>query len=348
MKKAANKKILIIRFSSFGDIVQAMAAAAALKEWPGASVEWLTKREFSPLLVAQPNVDRVISFDKKLGLIGLVRLTWHLANRDFTHVYDAHNNIRSRIVILTLRVYSFLDSRHKRFQFVRRPKDRLRRLLLFKFRWNLFSKPFRGAESFVEPLLHWDAKLKLPQTSVFAPDSGIDPEIQRLLNALPRPWVALAPSAAWAMKRWPSEHWQSLVRNWQEITFVCLGGAEDRFIAEIVNVAPERCVNLAGRIALNHNAAVIEQSDLLIANDTGLLHLGDQMHHPTLALIGPTAFGYPSHETSQVVELELACKPCSKDGRGRCHNAVYQRCLVELTPEVVMLQAKKMLRRKPQ
>jgi len=83
------------------------------------------------------------------------------------------------------------------------------------------------------------------------------------------------------------------------------------------------------------SAVVINLSDLIIANDTGLLHVADQMAKPTIALIGPTAFGYPSHPGSTTLEIELPCKPCSKDGRGRCVNTVYQKCLVELTPERV-------------
>jgi ADP-heptose:LPS heptosyltransferase len=86
---------------------------------------------------------------------------------------------------------------------------------------------------------------------------------------------------------------------------------------------------------------MVKQSLLLIANDTGLLHVGEQLGHPTIALMGPAPFGFPSRtETTKIMELHLNCRPCSKHGQGPCHNTHFQLCLVGITPEMVFEAAK--------
>ena len=145
------------------------------------------------------------------------------------------------------------------------------------------------------------------------------------------------------MKRWPIDHWKDLVKEMPEVSFVLLGGPQDQFINDIYLLAPERCLNLAGRLTLEQNAAAFAVVDLVVANDTGLLHVADQCGIPLLALIGPTAFGYPSHTKSRTIETELPCKPCSKDGRGDCTNPIYQRCLVDVEPKWVAAEARSVL-----
>jgi ADP-heptose:LPS heptosyltransferase len=145
------------------------------------------------------------------------------------------------------------------------------------------------------------------------------------------------------MKRWPLDHWRELIRLLPECGFVLLGGPEDSFLGALAEVAPDRTLNLAGQLSLAESSALLRHVDLVIANDTGLMHVADQMEVPTLALIGPTAFGYPSHTSSRTLEVDLPCKPCSKDGRGKCVNSLYQRCMIEITPESVATAAKELI-----
>lgn len=146
------------------------------------------------------------------------------------------------------------------------------------------------------------------------------------------------------MKRWPIEHWKTLIGLLPDINFALLGGPTDDFIKEIEAVAPDRARNWAGRLSLAQNAGLFEKAAAVVANDTGLLHVADQMERPTIALIGPSAFGYPSHSSSSTMEVDLYCKPCSKDGRGKCVNSLYKRCLIEVTPESVANEIRRVLK----
>lgn len=322
---ASNPKILIIRLSSFGDIVQAMSVLAPLhQKFPSAQIDWLVRSDNVSILPCSDQVAKIWSFDRKEGLGGLIRLAKTLRAQGYTHVYDAHSNLRSRIVSL------FLSPSH----FVRRSKERWKRFLLFKLRINKFSWPYRGMHSFVEPLREWgiSSENKLIDHWHFTKEQV--EKCDRLLAALP-PFIALVPSAAWEMKRWPAGHWRKLIEIMPEANFVLLGGPSDHFLEEIQAGFGERVLNLAGKLSLAESAYVVTRSQGIVSADTGLLHVADLLGVRALALIGPTAFGFPSNPQVEILEVDLPCRPCTKDGRGKCIQNVYQKCMVEITTETV-------------
>ncbi len=345
-------RLLIIRFSSFGDIVQASAVPAAFKKaFPESEIDWLVRDDFANLLSHHQHLHKVIRFDRRQGPWQLLQTAWRLASSGgYSHVYDAHCNVRSQLVMLVFRLCFLLRLVSLRPfvsatkpVFLTRPKNRLRRWLLFTFRLPSLPMPYRGAQSFLWPLEKWQISSSMPQGRQFWTEASVPQTVLDEFSQLPQPRVALAPSAAWEMKRWPIEHWQKLIQLTPDLSFVLLGGPQDHFVETIAATAPARCLNLAGSLTLQQSSALLQMVDLVIANDTGILHVADQMEIPTMALIGPTAFGYPSHSTSITMEVDLACKPCSKDGRGKCHNSVYQRCLLELAPEKVAQAAREIL-----
>src|SRR4051812_30612593 len=100
---AAPVQLLLIRFSSFGDIVQAQPAAASFRaKFPQSKIHWLVRRDFRGLLDFNRNIDQVIAFDRSEGFLNLLRLAWRLGSEPYTHIYDAHNNVRSNIVLLLI------------------------------------------------------------------------------------------------------------------------------------------------------------------------------------------------------------------------------------------------------
>lgn len=324
-------KVLIIRLSSFGDIVQNLEAAYQMKEsFPGAEVQWLTKSNFAPIVEVCPAVDRVWRFDKSSGLLGYLKFLIQLRRQNFTHIYDAHSNPRSFLAKLFL-VFSRIDHRPK---LATRSKNRLKRFALFKLRWNLFPQPYYSAQSFVTPIQKWLKDGSVKTRSLSLPTSEKTPS---------SPYVLCAPSAAWKNKRWPLSHWKKLIQVNPTIRFVMLGGPEDTFINELYNLAPERVFNLAGKLSWIESATLVQDASAVVSNDTGILHVADLIGRPTLALIGPTAFGYPTRPSSKTLEVDLPCKPCSKDGRDPCTNKVYQKCLVDITPEQVSKELNKIL-----
>ena len=153
--------------------------------------------------------------------------------------------------------------------------------------------------------------------------------------------ITLVPSANWIKKRWPVKHWQMLVQLLAEYDFILLAGPADSFCKEIEDAAPERVRNLAGQTSLLESCYLVAHSRLVISADTGFLHAADLFNVPALALMGPTAFGFPTGENSTVLEIPLPCRPCTKDGSGKCKLPCYQKCMTDITPQWVASEARK-------
>lgn len=354
--------VLIIRFSSFGDIFQALEAASHLNREGAGRVDWLVREDFAELLEGQSDIATVHRFHRKASAMKLIRLAWNLADR-YTHVYDAHSNLRSLLVRWTIRLrWFFLRLAHPfdrakappRFM-IERSKERLRRFLFFKFRVKSLPAPYRGAESFLRPLRKWIPELQYDfQRKSWKPQpketEGLSLFKSWRHRASEAPLIALAPSAAWPNKRWPVTAWREFVIEWLETSpeakFLLLGGPEDRFLDEIEKeFGSDRVFNAVGKVSLLESSILLSQADGVVANDTGLLHVADRLQIPSVVIIGPTAFGYPVAPASRVAEVPnedhpepLACKPCSKDGRDPCTNAVHLKCLISISPHHVVRQ----------
>lgn len=92
-----NTKILIIRFSSIGDIIQCMGIIGGLRRRFGtdAEIHWVTRKDMTGTLATDTRINRIWAFDKKTGLKGLLSIAVELRKERFDYIYDAHSNIRS-------------------------------------------------------------------------------------------------------------------------------------------------------------------------------------------------------------------------------------------------------------
>ncbi len=224
-----------------------------------------------------------------------------------------------------------------------RPKHRLKRLLLFSFRVNTFPKPFKGIHSYQAPLQNWDINIgTTPELVHWDFPVGDENKYKDKDEAHGR--IVLVPSAAWQMKRWPLGHWKNLVQIMPDKKFFILGGLQDTFCEEIAMIAPERVINLAGKLSLIESCHLIKYSQLVISADTGLLHVADVLGKKAIALLGPTAFGFTSSPLIKIMEIDLPCRPCTKDGSGSCSQDVYQKCMLNITPFSVAQEIRKIIR----
>lgn len=343
MKREETPKILIIRFSSIGDVLQCMGTLGGIKkEYPNAEIHWLVRSDIAPILKLDSRITKIWAFEKQKKFKGLWHLAAELPKENYTHVYDAHSNIRSNVV--KLRICPFW----KRWiglapKFTLRSKERLKRILLFKLRINLFPKPFRGMVSFQAPLGKWGINDFRNSTASWNFEEETRTKIASLVPKELKQYICLVPSAAWELKRWPIKYWKALIQNMPEQHFIIIGGPKDDFCQEIAAVAPERTVNLAGKSSLLDSCYVVHQSALTISADTGFIHAADLFGKKGIFLAGPTAFGFPTGKHICILETKMRCRPCTKDGRGKCSQKIYKECLIKLTPEMTASTSKKML-----
>ncbi len=318
-------KILIIRFSSIGDVTQALSIPGFLKTADSKTeIHFITRSDLASLASNNPSIEKVWELDKDLGLAGLFALAKKLKKENFSHIYDAHNNLRSFLL-------RWLLPGPKKLV---RPMYRWKRFLLLQFRINLFEIPFSGQRDLIKPLEKWNFPFKLPSTPQLFLHPTTLQETKDLFPALSgQTYVVLVPSAAYELKRWPISHWQKLIELNPHKTFVVLAGRSDSFTAHLDSF--KNVINLTGKTTLLQSAAVIQNARAVVSNDTGLLHIAEQLGKSTIALMGPAPFGFPSRTKTVILEKKLKCRPCSKHGQGPCVNPQFQECLRALTPELV-------------
>lgn len=326
------QKILIIRFSSIGDIIQCMSVVSGIHHrYPDAEIFWVTRKDMASLLKIDSRIHHIIEYDRNSGILAFLKLAFSFRKMDFTHVYDAHSNIRSNILKWILNPFGTGN-----INIITRRKDRFKRFLLFHLGINRFPQPFRSFESFRKPLKKWDIAHFPDDNQKLVFPSPVIEKVRMLLSPVEgKKWITLVPSAAWELKRWPVKYWQELVNLKQDYHFVVTGGPGDDFCEEIRATAPQRVINLAGKTSLFESFCLIYLSPYVISGDTGFLHAADLFGKPGQALIGPTAFGFPSGPSMKIMEVELSCRPCTKDGNVKCKNKVYKKCLIDITPHQV-------------
>lgn len=327
-KTLQSPKFLIIRFSSIGDIIQCMGVISGIKNhFPQAEIHWIARKDMSSFLAMDKRIHRIWAFDKKEGLSGLLKMADQLKKENFDYIYDAHSNIRSNV--LKIKLLSFWKSRPAS---VLRSKERLKRFLLFRWGINKFPWPFRGMVSYQKPLQKWGI------TDFYSDyhDWYFPREFStRLSPYIDSRTITLVPSANWVKKRWPVGHWIDLVRLLPHYRFIILAGPADTFCEAIREAAPDRVTNLAGKTSLLESCYLVNRSQLVVSADTGFMHAADLFGIKTLALMGPTAFGFPSGKQAEILEVDLPCRPCTKDGSGKCKRAVFQQCMTDITPQRV-------------
>jgi len=299
------------------------------KSMNNSELHWVTRKDMASLLKIDTDIDKIWEFDKKLGLSGLFKLIYQLRQEGFTHIYDAHSNIRSNIIFL----YFLLT--FSKAKWITRRKNRLKRLLLFQFGINLLPKPFKSIKSFQKPLKKWGISFKTSTSKNWNFPEEVTKKIEHLIadqNSDSKS-ITLVPSAAWELKRWPIEYWKQLVTLLPGYSFVVIGGPNDDFCEEIKSVAPKRVINLAGKTTLLDSFCLINRSKFVISGDTGFLHAADLFDKQGIALIGPTAFGFTSGKNMTIMEVPLSCRPCTKDGNVKCKNAEFKKCMMDIYPE---------------
>ena len=99
--------------------------------------------------------------------------------------------------------------------------------------------------------------------------------------------------------------------------------------------------NASGKFTSLESAELLRHARIVVTNDTSISHLAEAMQTPAIVFFGATVreFGYsPFLKESKTMETreKLSCRPCSRDGRGRCSNPEKLKCLTSITPETVL------------
>ncbi|NNG15255.1 MAG: glycosyltransferase family 9 protein [Gemmatimonadales bacterium] len=323
-----NLRILVVRFSSIGDILLITPLLRALRRrYPDCHLTVLTKRTFRPLLSDNPRVDRILELSNGNSLRSLAR---EIRQTKYTHKLDLHGNLRSRL-LRTLAPGDWFGY----------SKRRIARTALIRLKRDAYPPDTPPtAERFFEAARALDVTPDGAPAEFCLSDearSHADHWLAMHGLATERPIVAIAPRTAHETKSWPMSHWLTLVQDLAEsgVDSVVVGGAEEAAACQIVAEAGgARAISVAGLFGLQRAGAVIARAQALVSGDTGAMHMGTALGTPVVALFGPTVqqFGFfPYNAPGVVLERSLPCRPCSKMGGAHCPLG-HHRCMRDIAP----------------
>lgn len=328
-------RILIIRFSSLGDVVLATSVIdAARRAWPKSHLTFVVKREYSPVLDGNPDLERVIALGPgERGLASILRLGRGLGQAGVDLVLDLQGGVRGRVLATATGApnRARVNSRRlSRMLMVARPSrwrkelpHAVNRYLECLARWAPGPVVSDGPRVWLSDIEKSDARFSLEICG-----EG------RL--------VALAPGAKWRSKRWPERYFASLadVLSADGCGVLVLGSREEQPLLERIVSAvaePHSVVPISGD--LRKLAALLSLSEAAVCNDSGLMHLAAAVATPSVGLFGPTAphLGFtPCGEGHRTLWLGLECSPCSLHGDKPCKIAEKAPCMEELEPARVL------------
>ena len=324
-------RILIVKLSSLGDILHVLPTVHALRAQLGAvGVDWAVQTEYVPLVRCFADVDRIISVPRH-GLAGVWRETLDAIRRErYEMAIDLHGLFKSAWVTRAARARRRIGPSYAREL----------SWLAYSERAGRRDRTRHAVEQAMDVLDHLGlARPGTPAVPLRYPRTALPPAPLR---------VALAPVSRWPTKNWPAEHFGQLARllGTRGARVLVLGATADQAAGEtICRLAPGIAENHCGRHTIPELFGVLEQCDLLVAVDTGPVHMAAALGRPCLVLFGPTRPEWtgPYGPGHRVLTRRLPCQPCLSR---RCRRGDHA-CLAEMTPDEVFAAAEEQLARRP-
>ncbi|MBK9422090.1 MAG: glycosyltransferase family 9 protein [Flavobacteriales bacterium] len=310
-------KVLVIRFSSIGDIILTSPVLRCLKQQvPGVEVHYLTKHSFRSLVEHSPYVDRVHLMEADLrGVLP------ELKKEKFDLVVDLHHNMRTRRVkwALGAPAKNFPKLNFEKWLLVNLKKDRLPNIHI--------------VDRYLSTVAHLGVKNDGQGLDLFIP-----PEKEVDLASFPAShrngYIALCIGAGHYTKRLPQHKLIELAGKLKG-PLVIVGGTDDQAVGRaIADAVGARAYDTTGKFDLSGSASLIRQANSVIAHDSGAMHVASAFRKNVVSVWGNTVprFGMgpyiPQHpERVHISEVEgLDCRPCSKIGFNQCPRGHF-RCM---------------------
>ncbi len=359
LTKEKIKKVLIIRFSSIGDIVLTTPVIRCVKEQLNYKVHFLTKKSFESILIANPHLDKIYTINKKVS-----EVLPQLKSENYDAIIDLHKNLRTLQVRWALRVpyFSFDKLNWEKWLMVNFKINRLPKVHIVD-RYMAAAKglgvtplaakgegDFSRGESSALNENDTDediAGLLNPEIDFFHLENNI-PDLAKFLSPLgDRGFLCFAIGGAHATKRLPLSKIISICSK-IKAPIILIGGKEDATVGEKVVLAinEDRVINMCGKTSLQESIELIKNAKKVITHDTGMMHIAASFQKEIISIWGNTIpeFGMTPYyedgiDRNTTIQVEnLSCRPCSKIGFEKCPKGHFN-CMMKIDEEKVVRAA---------
>ena len=338
-------KILILKPSSLGDVIQALPVLRLLKlHWPRSQIFWWIDSSLAPLLEGDSDLTGVVRFERNTWASPvhwpeIWRSVRWMRNQAFDLVVDLQCLARSGAFawLANGRLLIGLDE----------PREGARGfydLIVMRPSFHTHAVDwYLGVLKLLNVPVHWSFDW-LPERR------DVADEVKRKWMDGNARWIVIQPGARWPNKRWPVEHYAELVRRLgsahPDLRFAILGGEDERELGSaIARVDSSRCVNLTGRLSLPEMIECVRLGGMMVSNDTGPMHAAAALRKPVVVLFGPTEPHRtgPYGQLAGVVQHNLPCIPCMKP---YCTYSKPLECLRAISPSVIIERVEQQLARR--
>lgn len=334
-------RILIIKPSAVGDIVRTLPVLTAIRRrWPEAHIAWLVASHCSGVLTGHPALNEVIPFDRKrYGKLGqslsamwaFVQFMQRLRGGAFDLVIDMQGLFRSGF-------FSLVSGAPVR---IGRGDAREMTGLFYSHRAAVDERRMHAFVlncAMVAPL---GITVQPSPADLYISQQAREGAQQTLLRAGVGPgvrYMVIAPGSNWETKNWPAEKFGQaarLLRTRCGLVPVVVGTADQWPMAEAIRAQEPDAADLCGKSSLAELAAVIEGAAVLLANDSGPLHIADALDMPMVGVFGPTdpRIVGPFNRVDGVVQGDCSCRCCGIRKLAQCPHG--HRCMRALDAEAV-------------
>jgi ADP-heptose:LPS heptosyltransferase len=314
-------KILVIRFSSMGDIIYTTPVVRCLKKQiPGVEIHFITKPAFKYIYDNNPYIDKLLLL--KPSLLDTIN---DIKAEGYDHIVDLHNNLRTAIIKLRTGVKS---STFK--------KQTIRKWLSLKFNLKLVP-PVHLVDRYMKTAAGLGVVNDNEPIDYYIKD---DHQLDKLLpQSHQKDYVAFIIGAAHFTKRMPNEKIISLCREIDQ-PIVLLGGNDVKDNGNIIQQAlGNHIYNACGITSLDESVFLVSKATKVIGFDTGLTHIAEAFKVPIVSVWGgtvPELLGVQPYQVKEVLVagIDLPCRPCSKFGLPSCPLGHF-KCMYDISNEQI-------------
>mgnify|MGYP005816353207 CR=1 FL=1 len=305
-------KLLVIRFSSIGDIVFTTPVLRCLKQQlPGAEIHFITKEKFKAVTIHNPYIDKFFYYNNNLG-----ELKRELKKEKYDYIIDLHKNPRSYLIRMALRAKT-LSYR----------KLSLQKLLLTKLHINIMPERHIVTRS-LDTVLPLGVKDDGGGLDYFI-TANDEVDINTISPLCQNGFIAIVIGGSYYTKKLPVEKLKELC-SLLDKPIILVGGKEDEEEGrQIALIDSSRIFNACGKYSLNQSVDIVRKARLVISHDTGLQYIACAYNKPVLAIWGGTSPKlavepyYGAKTRSGVIYKNfivegLKCQPCSNFGTKKC------------------------------
>lgn len=318
------KKILVIRFSSIGDIVLTSPVVRCLKnQVENAEIHFVVSERFAGIVQSNPNIDKVHILGDSLD-----ELIKKLMHEKFDYVIDLQHNFRSLLIKRKLKSPTFSLN-----------KLNIEKKLLVWFKINRLRN-VHIVDRYFETVTALNLANDGKGLDFFIPDHCRF-DLQNLPGNFQNGYVAFVIAGTYTTKRLPVDK-VTAICNGIPYPVVLLGGRSEFEAGEkVVENSKGNVLNLAGKISLKQSASLVQDAKIVLTNDTGLMHIAAAFHKKILSFWGNTVsdFGmvpyYPAPSSKRIEVEKLRCRPCSKLGFNKCPRGHF-KCMKKIDVDLAV------------